>query len=168
MVARLPLLIKMRLVTFTVLTTSCLCDFDRIMVMHVCNFVSEKLSSNLGNNSPLDRSWSHQSHQSKPAFFQVQFHPPNFVGSLGRWWQRRSGRLRATETGATTSATADLDLDLMLSPPPGSGLSRYKGPENFEFCCNLFGAEFSRNQALETPDEPSSTIPWNLGTRNRL
>jgi len=57
------------------------------------------------------------------SFAIVQFHQPNFVGSLGRWWQRRSC-LKAT---AQTTATADLDLDLMLSPPPGSGLSRYKG-----------------------------------------
>lgn len=60
MVARLPLLIKMRLVTFTVLTTSCLCDFDRIMVaVCILFFLGQRnFLQILGNNSPLDRSWT--------------------------------------------------------------------------------------------------------------
>lgn len=37
---------------------------------------------------------------------------------LRRWLRRRVAR---------EAATADLDLDLMLTSPPGSGLSRYKG-----------------------------------------
>ena len=108
----------------------CLCDFDRIMgivcILSILFFLCQRNFLQIWTTThPLTGPWP--TSQYSQHFLQVQFHPPNFVGSLGRWWQRRSGRLKAT-AGAST-ATADLDLDLMLSPPPGSGLSRYKGPE---------------------------------------
>ena len=145
--AGLPLL-RMTLVMFPVLPRSCslflfCCDFFCAMLSFLLKFCGkeswhtvcilfflrgfEKLSGKISSPQPhpiVDRSKPVSNPPIQARIFQVQFHQPNFVGSLERWWQfHRQHRATAA------TATADLDLDLMLSPPPGSGLSRYKGPE---------------------------------------
>ena len=171
MVARLSL-IKMRQVTFTVLTLNrCLCDFDRIMgivcILSILFFLCQRnfLQIWAAQLTPWQVSLTHQSHQSKPAFFSGTVSPTEFCWLLGAVV---AAPLRPPEShgrGHHGHGGSGSGFDAVATTWQWFITIQRSG--NFEFCCIFFGAEFQETKPLRH-SEPSWTIPWNLGTRNRL
>ena len=166
MVARLSL-IKMRQVTFTVLTLNrCLCDFDRIMgivcILSILFFLCQRnfLQIWAAQLTPWQVSLTHQSHQSKPAFFSGTVSPTEFCRLLGAVV---AAPLRPPEShgrGHHGHGGSGSGFDAVATT--WQWFITIQGSGNFEFCCIFFGAEFQETKPLRHPTNPAGQFHGTL------